>query len=480
MDLSDDHARARLRRHLGDLFRDRRVVCGVAPLAAMVPWVGLLEEAGARRPLLVAAGIGAGPVPDPEQADVVMVEMPRTRTMTEDLRQQDAFVRSLPEQARAAVDAYDPDGEAVWLVGPFIGPEPIDGRRVVGGRPPAWTALEDKLVADEVWDAADVPRAPYRVVEVGAAPMAAASAELDRGEGVVWAGDARDGFHGGGEFVRWVRDETERAAALAFFATRCDRVRVMPFLEGVPCSVHGVVLPDGTAAFRPVELSILRTGRRFVYGGLGTTWDPPAEDREQMRALVGRVGEHLRERAGYRGAFGVDGVLTADGFRPTELNARLSGGLANLARVVEPGLFTLLQVNLSVDRDPGVTAADLEAWALPRMDAHRFVRAVAMSPDNVAADPFEIHVTWDGERLHRSWGPTGWTVAVGPSAAGTYCRLDAPPEAVVGLRAGTLNVALTRFLDAELGTAFGDVTAPVDVRQAKRDGSPAPTRTTSG
>ena len=70
----------------------------------------------------------------------------------------------------------------------------------------------------------------------------------------MWSGDARDGFNGGGNFVRWVRDDRDRAAATAFFRPRCDRVRVMPFLEGVPCSIHGFVLPDGTAALRPVEI----------------------------------------------------------------------------------------------------------------------------------------------------------------------------------------------------------------------------------
>ena len=51
----------------------------------------------------------------------------------------------------------------------------------------------------------------------------------------------------------------------------------MPFLDGVPCSIHGMVLPDGTAVFRPVEIAILRdvARRRFVYGGLSTYWDPP-------------------------------------------------------------------------------------------------------------------------------------------------------------------------------------------------------------
>ena len=89
----------------------------------------------------------------------------------------------------------------------------------------------------------------------------------------------------------------------------------MPFLDGVPCSIHGFVLPDGTAALRPVEIAMLRdeAERRFVYGGLGTSWDPPAADREEMRDVVRRVGAHLQAAHGYRGAFGIDGVLTADG-----------------------------------------------------------------------------------------------------------------------------------------------------------------------
>ncbi len=257
-----------------------------------------------------------------------------------------------------------------------------------GGRPAAWSALEDKLVAEEIWDAIDAPRAPSLVVEVDLEALRTAVGQLDLGHGTVWAGDARGGMNGGGDFVRWVATDDEQRAAFAFFAMRCNKVRVMPFLEGVPCSIHGIVLPDGVAALRPVELAMLLipATRRFVYGGLGTTWDPPAMDGADMRALARRTGEHLRARADYRGFFGIDGVLTRDGFRPTEINTRMSGGAVSLARVLDVDSLSLLQSNLVAGRDARVTVDELEQWALPVLDAHRIGKTIAVSGKEVTED----------------------------------------------------------------------------------------------
>ena len=105
------------------------------------------------------------------------------------------------------------------------------------------------MLADQIWAAADVPCAPHLIVPVDEEALAAATDRMAGPLGAVWSGDARDGFNGGAT-TRWVLDEDDRTAAYAFPAPRCDRVRVMPFLDGVPCSIHGFVLPDGTAALR--------------------------------------------------------------------------------------------------------------------------------------------------------------------------------------------------------------------------------------
>jgi hypothetical protein len=466
MDLGDADQRTALKHHLGGLLRGHKVLAGPLPLAAFTGWVAVMRAAGAQRPLIVASSLGAGPVPTAEDAEIVMIETRPYPSMTEELRHADQLARHLPQPALDAIAAYDPDREAVWLHGPFVRDEPIDGRRVIGGRPAAWLELEDKLVHDRVWAAVGAPHAASRVAAVEHRELERVSTELDEGAGVVWAGDARDGFNGGGDFTRWVVDRRDRARALEFFAPRCDHVRVMPFLDGVPCSIHGFVLPDGVVAFRPVELSILRgERRRFVYGGQGTTWDPPDADREQMRELVRRTGEHLRAEVGYRGAFGIDGVMTAAGFRPTEINTRFSGGLAALATGLDQDLLTMLQFACLSCYDPGVTATDLEAWALPELDRARLTKVIGMSSRRAVEEPCEVAVTWDGTALHRAAaaGEESPKVMLGPTAVGCFVRLSGDLVSA-GERVAPLNAALLRFLDAEFDTGFGEVTPAPDLR----------------
>ena len=180
---------------------------------------------------------------------------------------------------------------------------------------------------------------------------------------MVWVGDNRDGLNGGADYVRWVRSIDHARDAAEFFAARCDRVRVTAFLDGVPCSIHGIVLPDGIAVFSPMELIILREPEdgRFVYSGLGTTWQPGPDDAAAMRDLARRIGHHLQTTHDYRGAFGLDGVLTADGFRLTELNARFSGGLSRLQRIAPDSHLELVQLNALIGRDVGRSAAEIES-----------------------------------------------------------------------------------------------------------------------
>ncbi|WP_244927570.1 ATP-grasp domain-containing protein [Nocardioides sp. W7] len=450
-DLSDPAVRAAVTARLGELYAGRSVVVGPGPLAGWSGWVRRLQALGCRV-LVVATSRGTGPVAEPDA--VVEVTPPPAVLVSDELGGQDRLVRTLPTAARAAIDRFDPDRSAVWLAAPFVtSDEPIDGRTVTGGRPASYLALEDKSRADAVWVGAGVTHPPYRLVGAGdAGALAAATADLSGPLGAVWSGD---GFNGGGEYVRWVRDPDDQLTARAFFAQHCARVRVLPFLDGVPCSIHAMVLPDGTAAFRPVEIAVLRdpSTRRLLYGGLGTFWDPPPADRDEMRAVARRVGAHLAAEHDYRGAFGVDGVLGADGFRPTELNTRMSAGLSLLARA-DVELFALLHVNLLAGVDTGLRAADVET-VVPLLDEHRQAHVVALATGTrLGADV----------RVPLHLAEAAGTLVASDTASGFHATLDpCSPPGPDGRVAPAL-AALLAHLDATYGSSFGALEPAPDVR----------------
>jgi hypothetical protein len=315
----------------------RPVVLSGGPVAALARSVPEVTELTGQRPFLLAHGLGTGSLPAPEEAVVHLLPAENAASLVRAVHQQLQMLADLPADAGAALDAWDPERRAVVLASPFFTGRQIGGRTVIGGRRPEWAALEDKTIADALWDTVGVQRAPARVVATSYDALRSAARDVDHGAGTVWSGDAREGFNGGGEFVRWLRDDRQARAASEFFAAHCDRVRVMPFLDGVPCSIHGVVFPDGNAVLRPVEMVTLRrtdgaATDQFVYGGMSTHWDPAEPDRAVMRDVARRVAAGLREQVGYLGGFSVDGVLTADGFLPTELNPRFSGGLGAIAK----------------------------------------------------------------------------------------------------------------------------------------------------
>ena len=463
--LLEPAARADVTARLARIWAGRPVILGPGVLAGWAKDVPRFRALGCPV-LVVSTARGAGHVPTPEECVVVEVTPPSTTMVTEELRTYDRLVRHLPADAVAAIDAFDPERRGVWVTSPFVTTdEPIDGRPVTGGRPAAYLALEDKMLADAIWDAADVPHAPYRLVDVGDDPgLATATQELSSELGAVWVGDARDGFNGGGNYVRWVRDDRDRVRAAAFFKPRCDRVRVMPFLEGVPCSIHGFVLPDGTAALRPVEIAVLRNpeDRTFVYGGLGTTWDPPAVDREEMRGAAQRVGAHLQRHHGYRGAFGIDGVLTAEGFRPTELNTRMSAGATTVAELDRP-FFVTLQAALVAGVETGISAAQIEEL-VTLMDEHRRGKVVAVADGVRVSHEDSYPLAWDGSAFTRATAETGNVLQVGETPTGSFATVDPCAALTPGERLARVTAGLLAFVDREYGSRFGAVAPAPDVR----------------
>jgi len=414
-----------------------------------------LARYGVPRCFVLGARHGTGDLPDDALVDWHCLDIGPADDLMHALHSADRALRDLPDEVQARIDAFDPDGRMLALGVFFSNGRPVAGRRMVGARPDAWQALEDKVVIDAVWDAAGIPRAPSETVPVQAAALRAASRRIDQGSGTVWAGDAREGFHGGASRTCWVTDELEAAAALALLSRHCDQARVMPFLEGIPCSIHGLVLPDGVVVLRPAEMLVLRRGRTFAYAAAATFWDPPPRDREALREVARTVGEHLRQIVDYRGAFTLDGVLTAEGFRPTELNPRVGAAMGMMAPEVP---FSLVHYALIERVDLGVGAAELEAELLAIADAQRHGRFSLMTDQRL--EPGSAPLRWvDGAWVTCDDDEAEARARWGAGATGSYFSVKLVAEAIpVGPSFAPRVAAFADWADATLGTRLGPLT----------------------
>ncbi len=384
-----------------------------------------LLDLGAEDAMAIGACMGTGPLVALPEDRLIVMDVRAEGTMG-GIRAGEAALSNLPEAVRAQVDAWDPEGRARVLRPFYSAGEPVAGRRVWGARPARWQALEDKVVIDAFWDDAGIERAPYRVVSPAEVPEAARS--LDAGAGTVWAGDAREGFNGGASYTRWVRDGRDAERALDFLAPRCDRVRVMPFLDGLPCSIHGIVAPgeEHILTLRPMEMLVLRGPEGFVYSGGAGLWRPAAEDRQAMRRVARRVGEHLRSAFGYRGAYTVDGVLTERGFLPSELNPRFGAALTPYVDEDIPLVLLVFAMVEGLRLDWRLEA--LEECLLQRSEEPKDTWCglpMAMPVEEERT----MEVVFDPlARPAREGEPPHAKVVLGPSSGGSYMRMGFLPD----------------------------------------------------
>lgn len=454
---------------LRSVFSGRKVICVGEVSASFALTVDQLYRLGASEVLVASFGHGTGP--QPKNATIAILPSgARPKTSMESIRAEHAALSNPSPDLLAVIDAFDDDRTAV-LVSHFLNCVPtLDGRPFLSYRRPEWLALEDKSVIDEFWDRIGVRRSVSKTTRVDPYHLQVASIEMANDAGVVWSGDARDGFNGGGEYVRWLRDESDLESATKYFAPRCDLVRVMPFLEGIPCSVHGIVFDNSVAVLRPVEMVVLRRTEPhekgpLLYAGCASFYDPPDEVRAEMRELARRVGSALRAEVGFHGAFTVDGVATAAGFLPTELNPRMGAGLS----VILGGLSDL-PIQLLLDALVGGVALDIdpvefEAELLEAADRDRAggtwmsIPGVTL-PDAMRPAVFSSRV-W---RWASDAEPADATITTGPSVLGSFVRFRfSGSRTPVGPSVGERAAAAWAFVDSEFGTGIGRLTAAPDV-----------------
>jgi hypothetical protein len=442
----------------------RWIVCSDV-LATTTLTLERLRAVGAPRPFVLAGGRGTGKLPDPDLAEIAVLGTSGS-TIMESLRAYHRALRSLPESVRARIDAWDPEGRARVLASWLDEDTEIAGRPTWGARPASWVALEDKTTVDHLWDEAGVRRAPFAVVAARPADLVAAARTLDRGAGTVWVGDNREGWHGGAEYLRLVGDPASASDEVTFFSRHADRVRVMPFLKGIPCSIHGMVFPDDVIAFRPVEMIVYRSGGPLLrYAGTSSVWDPPEADRAEMRRVAQQVGRHLGDHHGFRGGFTIDGVLGADGFLPTELNPRPGAGMGALVAEIRDLPLIDIHRSLVAGERLDYRPADLERIVVTAADRTRVARALMpVDAEFPETEEFSIAVH-DGTVRPAGDGASHGTLTRGPGHQGGMVFVSLEPQYLeAGGPAAPILASAFRLADELWDTGIGPLIPATPVR----------------
>lgn len=463
------------RKLIRPIFQDRKIIVAMGVVARMTKFSEMLLDLGAQQCLLVGAGEGTGELPDRETIPWIVAVEERAPDFLTGIRNYEAALNDPSAAVIDAIEAFDPHSEALVLSSHVSDIDNLAGRPRLGARKRAWQALEDKVVIDAFWDRASVDRTPVELVDAGDLQACwRASKGMDWGAGAAWSGDAREGFNGGARYVRHVQSESDAAQAHRFFDDHCDQVRIMPFLEGVPCSVHAMVFADQTIAFRPVEMITLRRpdAPTLLYSGTSTWWDPPARDRAVMREMARHIGECLRDEVDYRGAFTVDGVLSAQGFFPTELNARSGGAFADLYAGDRRLPLQLLNCCVRHGHELDYRPQRLERLVLELADEHR-TGSGRTTVDTVfeKTETYELMMEPD-IRLAEDDEEGQATLSLGPSEVGGFVSFR-PHEGTVskGQLLAPLVARAWALSDELFDTEIGSVIPASSVSRDERKGS---------
>ncbi len=401
----------------------RRVVLCFGTVVGAAVHAKALKEAGAYAVAVIADSVCTGP--DPEEGtfdEIIMVDV-TARSVMDAVRGYQAALLNLSPEAAAALDRFDPAGDALVMPAIWQTDGPVGGRPVYGGRPEEWRRLEDKILVAGLLEAAGIVLAPYEIVDLASADFLSVHLRLDRGMGTVWVADNREGWHGGGEMMRWARSATELDRAVRFLSGHADRARAMPFLDGIPCSIHGLVTPDHVVSGRPVEMVVLRSPDGLRYCGAATSWMAKEDDEAAMRAVAERAGAHLRREVGFRGTFTVDGVMTRQGFRPTELNPRYGAGLGVLVRGLESLPLGFVNLMVAAGEDFDWRAEEFEK-AIIDVSRRNTVPAAGLSVVQHRGSTQDLHLRWEGSMLHvGDEQDSAGTISLGPSSMGGYLRM---------------------------------------------------------
>jgi hypothetical protein len=117
----------------------------------------------------------------------------------------------------------------------------------------------------------------------------------------------------------------------------CTKAALKGLDHGMPCTFYGFITATTIIDFGPVEALVYwdpRTWRLHATGILRPLLAPEGV-LASARFEVHAIAQRLHSQLGYVGAFGVDGVLTDDGYAIHEINPRVCAGFGLLDQLAQ-------------------------------------------------------------------------------------------------------------------------------------------------
>jgi hypothetical protein len=189
-----------------------------------------------------------------------------------------------------------------------------------------------------------------------------------------------------------------------------------------------------------------------------------------MEDAVMRVGEHLRQSVGYLGSFTLDGVVTADGFRPTELNPRFGAAISRMARGMPDLPLYLLHVATTEGAALDFRPSSLQALVRTQAAAHPVVRGMHMLEGQHGIEERSCGLCRHGEgwREAESSEQADATLRVGPATAGALVFVSVEPHAIHRGRSAAPDVSsLIAFADQLWDLGIGPLQPAPDLNPVK-------------
>lgn len=218
---------------------------------------------------------------------------------------------------------------------------------------------ENKVAFRELAAAAGVPQPDGLALDLADADYATLAARL----GPTLVLQAAHGYAGN----RTLRIASASDLRAAQASLRARRVRVAAWVEGVPMTLNACATARGIAVGAPFEqVTGLPALTPYPLGSCGQRWVDRVRGEAAMVAIAQRLGDALIA-AGYRGFFGVDFVVTADGAAyAIEVNPRLVASVAAYTQLeLLAGRLPLLARHLVAWLEPEADCASLDAHRRP-------------------------------------------------------------------------------------------------------------------